>query len=283
MAPPPDIYQYLDFRRYLKDYYENHKARNPAFSYGSFSRLAGIKSKGLLHDILSGRKSLSKGSAFRLAEAMKLDEKAFAYFQTLVDYGQTEDLKEKSYFFRKLREGSPASPLRKLRDDGYEFYSQWYYHTLRELMPLIRFNGDFETLGRMLDPPISAAKAKKGLQLLLRLGLLEKTRTGYQQSDRLISSGEGVEAMALRDFHLQNLELAVRSIDEIPRRDRDLSCVVMALSKTGFARVGKEMEDFRKRLLRISEEETKPTAVYHIDLLTFPTASTKLGTEPGLP
>jgi uncharacterized protein (TIGR02147 family) len=268
----PPLYDYLDYRSYLKDFYEEHKARNPAFSYGAFARLAGIKSKGLLHDILSGRKSLSNETAFKLALAMKLDENAIAYFQLLVDFCQATTQKEKSFLFRKLSEASPRTVVRKLREDGYEFYSQWYYHTLRELLPLIRFKGDYDDLGRRLEPPISGRQAQKAVELLLELGLLEKTRTGYRQAERFISSGE-VADLALRDFHLQNLELAGRSIDAIPRPERDMSCVVASFSEAGFEQLRKEIDGFRKRILRLSEEFPGPDRVYQVGLLVFPTTT----------
>jgi uncharacterized protein (TIGR02147 family) len=276
-----EIYEYLDYRIFLKDYYVEHKTRNPSFSYGAFARLAKFKSKGLLHDVLSGKKSLSKESAFRIAEAMKLDEKAISYFQLLVDYGQATTLKEKSFLFRKLGDTGPLSKVRQLREDGYEFYSQWYYHTLLEVLPLIRFRGDYEALGQMLNPPISAKQARKGMELLLQLGLIVETRTGFQLSDKLLSSGEDVQAMALRDFHLQNLEMAARAIDSVARPDRDLSCLVVALSKPGFIKVSKEIAAFRKRIMKLSTEDENPSRIYHLGFLAYPT-SDELPTAKGL-
>jgi uncharacterized protein (TIGR02147 family) len=280
---PANLYDHLDYRAYLKEYYDSHKARNPSFSYGAFARIAGFKSKGLLHDIMTGRKSLSKESAFRLAVAMKLDEKAISYFQILVDFCQATSDKEKAFLFRKLMEAGPRTVVRKLREDGYEFYSQWYYHTLRELLPLIRFKGDYEALGRMLNPPITGKQAHKAVDLLLELGLLEKTRTGFRPAERFLSSGE-VDDLAIRDFHLQNLELAARSIDAVPREQRDMSCVVATFSKDGFERLKREIDAFRKRILRMSEEGGRPDRICQIGLLVFPTTSGfAAGAESALP
>lgn len=279
MSQSASIYAHLDFRACLREFYQSQKAKNPSFSYGTFARVAGFKSKGLLHDILTGRKSLSKESAFRLAQAMKLDDKATAYFQILVDFGQAVSQKEKSFLFRRLMEASPRTPVRKLRDDSYEFYSQWYYHTLRELLPMVRFKGDYDALGRLLNPPITGAQARKAVDILLQLGILEKTRTGFRQAERFITSGD-VGDLAIRDFHLQNLELATRSIDEVPKPERDMSCVVATYSEAGFEKVRQEMEAFRKHLLRLSEQDAEPTRVYQISLLSFPTTVPLAGPLP---
>jgi uncharacterized protein (TIGR02147 family) len=268
---PTLIFEYLDYRRYLQDFYAGRKAENPSFSYENFARKAGLKSKGMLHDILTGKRALSKDSLFKIGEAMGLDEKALAYFEDLVAYGQAKTLKEKSFFFRRLKEKSPRTRIQKIRDDCYEFYSQWYNNTLRELLPLIRFKGDFEALGGMLNPPIPAAQARKALDLLIRLGLLEKTRSGFRQNDRLITSGEDVEAMALRDFHMQNMSLAADSIDKVPRAERDHSCLIVAFSQPGFEAVKGEIQAFRKKILKMSEEDVKPNRIFHVNFLVFPT------------
>jgi uncharacterized protein (TIGR02147 family) len=265
------IFEYLDYRRFLQDFYARRKEENPSFSYENFARKAGLKSKGMLHDILKGKRGLSKDSLFKVSEALGLDEKELAYFEQLVGYGQAKGLKEKSFFFRKLKDQSPRTRIRKVRDDAYEFYSQWYYNTLRELLPLIRFTGDYEALGAMLDPPVSGAQARKAVELLLRLGLLEKTRTGYRQQDRMITSGDGVEEMALRDFHLQNMALASDSIDRIPREERDHSCLIVGFSKEGFENLKGEIQAFRKKVLKLSEEDAKPSRVFHVNFLVFPT------------
>jgi uncharacterized protein (TIGR02147 family) len=268
---PLNIYEYLDYRRFLQDFYAKRKEENPSFSYENFARKAGLKSKGMVHDILTGKRPLSKDSLFKVAEALGLDEKSLSYFEHLVGYGQAKTLKEKSFFFRKLKDQSPRTRIQKIRDDCYEFYSQWYYNTLRELLPLIRFTGDHEALGAMLNPPVTAAQARKAVELLLRLGLLEKTRTGFRQIDKLITSGDDVEEMALRDFHLQNMVLASDSIDKVPRAERDHSCLIVGFSKAGFDNLKTEIQAFRKRVLKLSEEDPKPSRVFHVNFLVFPT------------
>jgi uncharacterized protein (TIGR02147 family) len=266
-----NIFDYLDYRRFLQDFYAGRKAENPTFSYENFARKAGLKSKGMLHDILTGKRALSKDSLFKVGEAMGLDEKSFSYFEDLVAYGQAKTLKEKSFFFRKLKEQSPRTRIQKIRDDCYEFYSQWYYNTLRELLPLIRFKGDYDALGSMLNPPIPATQARKAVDLLLRLGLLEKTRSGFRQMERLITSGDDVEALALRDFHMQNMSLAADSIDKVPRAERDHSCLIVPFSKEGFESVKGEIQAFRKKVLKMSEEDLKPSRIFHVNFLVFPT------------
>lgn len=270
--PMPNIYEYLDYRKYLQDWYAEHKTRVPTFSYENFARKAGFKSKGYLHHILSGRRNLTKSAVFKIGEAIVLDAKAFAFFQHLVGYGQAKTGAEKSFFFKQLMESSPRSPARVLREDHYEFYSRWYYNTIRELIGLIRFKEDYDQLGALLNPPIPAAEARKAVQLLLRLGLIEKTRTGYRQANQAVTTGNETLAMAVRDFHKQNLSLADRAVDAVAPEDRDLSCLILSLPAAGFQEIKGEIQGFRKRLMKLADGMTDPTRVYHVNFQFYPTS-----------
>jgi uncharacterized protein (TIGR02147 family) len=77
----PSVYDYLDFRLYLRDYYAEQKAKNPHFSYELFTRLAGFKAKSLIHNILSGKRNVSKDGIFQIGAALKLNRKELAFSQ----------------------------------------------------------------------------------------------------------------------------------------------------------------------------------------------------------
>lgn len=266
------IYDHTDYRQYLQEFYEERKARNPRYSYAVFARQAGFKTKAAMHRIVSGKRNLSKDALFKVGQAMQLDGKAFAYFQQLVAYSHAQDPGEKSFFFHKLMEGNPRSPAQRLREDGYEYFSRWWFSTLRELLPLIRFKGDYAALGKLLKPAITARQAKQAVDLLLRLGLVEKTRTGFRQTNRAITSGGDATALALRDFHRQNMDLAKEAIDSVPRPERHHSCLVVSVSQEGLEVLKKEIQACRQRLARLADEMADPTRIYHVNFQVFPTS-----------
>jgi uncharacterized protein (TIGR02147 family) len=274
-----NIYDYTDYRQYLQEYYNEKKAQNPAFSYEVFARKAGFKSKGFLHHILTGKRNLSKNALFAIATAMQLDEKAFSFFQNMVAFNQAKSPGEKSFFFKKLMEASPKSPAKLLQEGFYEFYSHWYYNTMRELITLVRFKEDYAFLGSLLNPPISAAQAKKAVQLLLQLGLVEKTRTGYKATHQAITTGDEAQEMAIRDFHQQNMDLAKIAMDTAEPEERDLSCLVVSLPESGFQTLKSEIQAFRKKLMRMADGMSGPNRIYHINFQFFPTSQGLAGKE----
>ena len=61
-----DIFEYTDYRKYLKDYYETKKKKNKSFSYQQFANNAGFKTKTFLFNVIQGGKPVSKKSILNL-------------------------------------------------------------------------------------------------------------------------------------------------------------------------------------------------------------------------
>ena len=269
----PNIYDYLDFRQYLRDYYAEQKAKNPHFSYESFTRLAGFKAKSLIHNILSGKRNVSKDGVFQIGNALKLGRKELAFFQVLVDFGQATEPSTRSLHFDKLCEASPHSPARKLQQNSYEYYSQWYFPAIRELACMVRFEKDFEKLGRSLKPPIGAEQARRAVDLLVGLGLLEKTRTGYRQTSTSVTTGDEVRSLAVADYHRQNTDLAKLAIDSTPAEERDITSLTMSISKATFEAIKSEVRACRRRIAQLANAETAPSRIFHLNFHFFPTSA----------
>jgi uncharacterized protein (TIGR02147 family) len=81
---PVSIYDYTDYRTFLRDYYEEQKAQNPSFSYRYFAKRAGFNSSGLYKDIVDGRTGITRSLILRFATAMKLSSKQQEYFETVL-------------------------------------------------------------------------------------------------------------------------------------------------------------------------------------------------------
>ena len=54
------IFEYIDYRRYLKDYYDFQKKTKKYFSYRFFAQKAGINSPILLKMVFDGKRNLSR-------------------------------------------------------------------------------------------------------------------------------------------------------------------------------------------------------------------------------
>lgn len=268
----PDIYAYLDYREFLNDYYVEKKKANPVFSYQSFANKAGFKTKSFLKMVISGKKNLSDTSLEKVAMALKLDPKAKSYFEDLVAFNQEKSLKLRNQILEKLLTHRVAGVGKVIQQAQYEFYSEWHHNTIREIISTVDWGGDYEKLGKLCHPGISAKEARRSVDLMLKLGLIQKTGDGrFIPCDPIITTGDEVRSLAVRNFHLQNFLLGAKSLDETPAQLRDLSCLVVRLSDNGFKLFRQEIQSLRKRLLELAESDKTFKRVYHVAFQMYPT------------
>lgn len=266
----PNIFNYIDYREFLEDFYNEQKVINKAFSYQYFANKAGFKSKSFIKLVIDGKKNLTTDSIEKLNNVLKLTEKPFSYFNDIVSFNQAKSVQERNFYFEKITQYNKRSSARTVLLQQYEIYSKWYYNAVRELVVTIDFKDDFERLGKMLKPAISARKARDAVKVLERLGFIEKRDGRYSQCDPLITTGDEVRSLAVSNFHIQNLALAMSSIDTVASSERDISCLVLGLSDKGFTLVKDEIKKFRKKLLDIAANEKKVNRVYHINFQALP-------------
>jgi uncharacterized protein (TIGR02147 family) len=279
----PDICEYLDYRRFLQDYYEQAKSESGGFSYQTLSERAGIKSKGFLHNVLKGKRNLTNHSVLGLARAMKLGKAETEYFTNLVSYNHATTLAEKNHYYERLLSvragGKNAWQPQLVRKEQYEFYSQYHHSVIRSLIDLNGFRGDYEQLARAVRPRITASQARKSVELLLRLGLVEQGPKGaYRLTGKSIATPPQMSEVAVQKFHEQTALLALRSINELPRDRRNVSGLTLGISRKTYQAMCEEIRAFRTKLLRMAEQDNEADSVYQLNFQFFPVSN---GTTEG--
>ena len=234
-----NIFNFMNYRDYLRAFYHDKKAENKGFSYRVMAENAGFRSKSFIKLVIDGKKNLAPESLMKLRILLKLNEKSFSYFTDLIAFNQARSMKERNENLKRLFSYRKRNPGRLVLQDQYEFYAQWYHNTIRELLPFCDFKEDYGILGKMVNPPISMREARESVRLLLKLKLIRKEGNSYVQASPIITSGDEVKSTAVQNFHVQNLALAAASIDNCQGPRRDLSCLVLGLSEEGIERVKK--------------------------------------------
>ena len=86
-----------------------------------------------------------------------------------------------------FRSGKPCavcSRFARLSPSLVKYYQDYRYSLVRCAVEACDFRGDFEALGKFLDPPLAPALAKKYAQDLLEWGLISKGEDGRFQIGR---------------------------------------------------------------------------------------------------
>jgi uncharacterized protein (TIGR02147 family) len=273
----PSIFEYLDYRKFLRDFYNDKKRKNPHFSYQVWANNAGFRSKSYFPEIISGKKNVADDAVDTIAQSIGLEGKSFAYFETLIAFNQAKTHEQKTRSLARLTEFNRRSSARLLVRDQHDFYRQWYHHTVRELVVMHDIGSDWERLASLVVPVIKPSQAKASVKLLLRLGLIRKKGKRFELVDSVVTSGDEVRSIAVTEFHLQNLDIAKKAVTGCPSEERDISCVAAALSPQGYMAIKEEVRRFREKLVAIVEKDIKQDRVYHVNIQLYPTSAKRRG------
>lgn len=97
------IYEYNDYRAFLRDRFSALKKQNPMFSYRAFNRLAGLKNSGFLKLVIDGQKNLGQTGIWKMARGFKLTEDEARYFAALVHFNQAKEIDEKNHYKQEIQ------------------------------------------------------------------------------------------------------------------------------------------------------------------------------------
>jgi len=66
----PDIFEFQNFRTYLKAYYDEQKALKRNFSYRYFSEKAGVNTPSFLYYVIENKRNLTESSVLKISQAI---------------------------------------------------------------------------------------------------------------------------------------------------------------------------------------------------------------------
>lgn len=266
-----DVFSYLDYRAFLRDYYEDKKAKGRGFSYRAFSRRAGLKSPNYLKLVIDGERSLSNAMAERFAAACGLVDDDARFFADLVAFNQATSSSERSKYYARLTGSRRYQAAHKLDIAHAAYYGDWYMPAIRELAAAPHFRPDPEWIAAQLVPRISREDAARGLDTLLELGLLVQNEDGQVvQGEALLSTGPETGGVHIANYHRAMMERAKNSLDLTPPEERDISSLTLCLSEAGVRSFKQRLQRFRRELLELSAMEDDPEQVVQLGFQLFP-------------
>ena len=273
--------EYNNFRIFVRDYYAERKDRS-GFTWRDFAKAAGYSSPVFLKLVCDGKANLSEAGVERVASAIGLVGVDLQYFRLLVSFNQEKDSAAKKQAFAEMRKLAKDNETAVVGEDQYDYYESWLNPVIREVAPLM--NG--ATPAKMAEQVMfdaDTAKVKKSLKLLQKTGLLEKDEQGeFKQGNKSITTGSlEVASLAIREMHRQMGELAVQSLDQVPVDERDISGLTIGISEDAFAKIAKEIADFRRRVSSIVMEDSGNERVYRLNVQLFPLTKQVAAAEGG--
>jgi uncharacterized protein (TIGR02147 family) len=275
-----DVFEYLDYRAFLRDLYLERKERGRGFSYRAFSRRAGLKSPNYLKMVIDGIRNITPAMAERFARALALEGEPAQYFVNLVAFNQASTAAERNSHYQRLTSSRRYRKAHRIDLAHAAYHSTWYLPAIRELAARSDFSEDPDWIARTLVPAVSRLEARRALATLVELGMLVRDRGRLVQGEALVSTGAETRSLHIANYHRTMMERAAASIDLFPSEDRDISSLTLCLGADGVRRLKERIQRFRRELLEMSALEDDPARVVQVNFQLFPlTADRTEGSE----
>lgn len=268
----PNIFEYTNYRDFLRDSYAHLKKTQDNFSYRYFAIKAGFSSSGFLHLIIDGKRNLSKDSVPRFSSALGLSKKEQQFFDTIVSFNQAKTPEAKRYYLELIHNLRSLKVGTSLGDHQFNYLSNWFYPVIRELISLLDFEENTAWIKARLCGRITCRQAQEAIDSLLKMGLVKRDASGrLVLSDANLTTEEEVKSTAAYTFHQQMLSVAKDVLATIPAVRREVSGITMAVSRRHFNEIKKKIHQFRNEVMQYLVDNPEMTEeVVQLDMLLFP-------------
>lgn len=276
----PAISDYMDFRKYLADYYVYRKKISAReirpYNYQMFSAAADIKSPNYLKMIIEGRRNLSEDMIAKFAKALGLNKEQTEDFHWLVLFNQSTDPAERNIFLKKLSEHRVSSKIKSGEIDKktWDKIPNWVAWVIYAMVDQAGVRFDLASLKRLLRGKASEEEINLALESLLSSGELVREASGeIKKAHSLIESPEDVPVALVRKLQTQLMYLGLESLYQDAPTEREFGTLTLALTKEEFAEIKFKLRQIRKSLHKdnaLARSKSKGEKVYQLNIQLFP-------------
>jgi uncharacterized protein (TIGR02147 family) len=274
-----NLLDYLDYRQYLRDIFEERKRLVVGFSHRNLARKLLLTAPGHMLFIIQGKRRLTEEIARRFAKYMKFSKKEIDYLFLLIRYTDAKSASEKQFTFEELLSIRQRKAT-KMSLDSSRFYEKWYYSAIRASLDIIPFKGNFSGLARLLYPPITALETKRAVEILKELKMVKKDENGYwRPAEKLISTGDKWQSATIHNLHQQFMDLAKESLMLFQKEERETSSLTVTASAESFKLIKRKIQDLRDYIMSTASTEQNPDRVLQVNFQLFPLLKKENGVD----
>lgn len=271
----PPVWDYTDYRQWLRDMFQARKAVHSWYSYGVLAQKAGFLARDYLLRVMRGDRGLSPKGSEQLATALGLHSEEHSYFLALVRFNQAKHDSAREFAWTQMlharHKSKDARTRRHITEVHRQVLSGWQHLVIRSLLEMRPNPGDWSALGKRLRPRRSRSSVRRSIHLLQECGLVEKRADGFwYATDKSIATSPEVAVPAVRQFHRNCLKLASESIERFPTQYRNVSGVVLGISRASYDLVCQRLTNLRQELTQIAENDPNAEGVYQLTMALFP-------------
>lgn len=265
----PDIFQYHDYRVFLKDWVEWLKVKRGGYSLRTLATEAGF-SCAYLPLILAGKRKLTEKGQRKLIPVIQISQQEKSYLVLMIQAieGSKDEQAQALEQMQRLKAYRSANPR---ETEVFRYLTRWFYVALRELTALPQFQPDPKWIQEKLQGNLSLEEVEQALHFLVTNDFLKPDAQGkLRATEKDIRCIGQVFSSALRKFHHQMIGISLNALDTSPKDSHLIMGHTTTLSKKQFPKVQRILENALREIEKLGQEEKDPDSVYHVGLLAAP-------------
>lgn len=267
----PNLYSYIDFRKYLNDFQEAKKQQDHTFTRSAICQFIGLpNSRSYFTDVINGKR-VTPAFVERFLRFLQLSKDEAQFFRVLVKYNQSEDAYERELYLDQLVTLN-KTPKTQISHAAYEFYSKWHHTVIRMMLDVVDYKDDINLLTKNITPEITEKQAVASIALLKKLSLIEKDHNGFwRPSQKTITTGDFMQDAMLLRFQAQCLDIAKKALFVTADIPQHILTNTISISRTAYKRIEKYLDKFRSEVRSVAhKDEEKADRVYQLNIQLFP-------------
>ncbi len=266
---------FLDYKEYLASLYQSQKSNMRSYSYAQFAEDLGFSKSNVIWLVITGRRKLSGQAVQRILDVLGLSGIERKYFITLVHHnnarlGSVREKYQEQLFDLKTKELLIPDEQEKL-----EYFGEWYYPVIREMMGSGEFRADPAWIASKLYGKLLPKEIIFSIRLLEKLGLIvyDQDKGRYIQAGGQIKPDRKVGKMASVRFHEKMLDIAKESITRVPSSRRDYNALTLCISEESANKVRELVREFCEKVFELEKNalgQGEADQVYQLNVQLFP-------------
>lgn len=223
----PIIFDFFDYREFLKEMFEWVKIEDPSFSHRKFSKKAGFSSSSVLTQIINAQSGLSDEGVEKVGKGFSLKPDEIRFLLKLVKYDRAENLADRQEIYETIIKDKKFASRHPLAPAQFRYYTKWYYPLIREIILMGAETLDEIKSAICFDLPLS--ELELALRDLLSINLIQQKDGKFSASNQLVIAEDDKIPGLAASYHEEMIEQAKQAIKNIQREKRDIRAATMSI------------------------------------------------------
>ena len=248
----------------IKEDLSRKQKLNPHYSLRAYARHLGLHSA-TLSMVLKGQRSLPAKNITQVAQKLSLTPKdQTLFFESFYKIkAKLDDIKIDF-----------ANEDRFMLDESnHKIIAEWEHYAVLTLFDLTEFEPSTNEISERLN--ITVNRAEVVLNNLFTAGLVKTNELGKLTTTHAnVRTTSDIKSNALKQSHLENLELAKQKLEEIEVALRDFSSTTVAIDLEKLPEAKSIIREFRQKMTALLRDGEK-TEVYQLAIQFYPLTNIK--------